>query len=176
MFTRSMRGLAAALVMSAGSVLPGAATAQDASGPDSLTEAYKDWSVICRKADGAERRSCEMTQQLRRNEGGQRVFRIAVQPGTEDGGSTIVMVAPFGLLLSEGVRLSIGETALASGGFTTCLPMGCIARAEVDAAAIARMKAGEEMTARMQTTTGQAVALSLSLSGFTAAWERLNAL
>jgi len=163
-----LRGIVAALALWAG---PGVAQQQPA--PDTLSETYTDWQVVCQSTD-AGTRACEMSQQLFQQEGGRRVLRVAVQKGETADRAGLVLITPFGLSLPEGVVVRSGGETLLEAGFTTCLPVGCIARAPVPAAALQEFKAGEMLEIAMTTMGGSPLLLSVSLAGFTAAWTRLN--
>lgn len=164
-----LAGLAALLISAA------AAPAQE-EGPDTLTERYRDWVVRCVGA-GAVGRSCEMTQELRQRDSGQRVLALAVQRGEGDAGQ-ITAIGPFGVRLAEGLALAEpeGGAVLAELPFVTCMPDGCIAARTIDAPLLEALRAGTAIEARLVAMSSETVRLSLSLMGFTAAWERLGTL
>lgn len=170
-----MAALVAGLALGGGETM--AQTASEA--PTSLTETYGDWVVRCvspaaTEGQPAPARICEMTQELQQQQTGQRVLAVSVQKA--ESGGRLTVVAPFGLLLSEGVKLSVGETPVAALGFTTCLPAGCIAVSDLEAAALDTLKAGDQAVVEMTDTNAQPVKVNLSLKGFTAAWNRLGAI
>jgi len=146
--------------------------------PSSLTESYADWMVRCTTPVAIEggapaERMCEMIQELRQPEGGKRVLAISLRPaeGGKSGRATIV--APFGLLLSDGIRLEINETTLFSAGFQTCLPNGCLAGGDLASDAIATLANGEQAKAVMTALNGAPLNVNVPLAGFEAAWNRL---
>lgn len=157
------------------------AMAQD-EGPSALSETYRDWNVICQSqqataADGsaATRRVCEMTQQLSMSETGQRVIAAGIQRDAEGNGA-VTFIAPFGLLLSAGLRIEVAGAEPQGMGFLTCLPDGCVARDALSADTVAALRAGETAVIRMTALSGEDLTPALSLAGFTAAWNRLGAL
>ena len=117
-------------------------------------------------------RVCEMRQELRQAQSNQRVLTVALQPA-DDEGANITLVAPFGLLLSEGISISVADNDLLSVPFRTCLPGGCIGQAQVSQSVIAQLVAGDEARVSMVTNAEQPLAVTVSLIGFTAAWNRL---
>lgn len=158
-----------------------AAVAQDASsGPDALSETYRDWIVRCQTApaqgDQPGARLCEMVQELRQQEGGQRVLSIALRPEEDAGVGFLTMITPFGLKVIEQVQIDLDGATIAQAPFQTCLPQGCIVQASLGETAIAAMRGGETAVIRLPTTTGEAFEVSISLLGFTAAWMRLSEL
>jgi len=154
------------------------ALAQTAQAPTSLTETYESWIVRCVTPPAVEgqktpARICEMVQKLRQKKSGQRLLAMALQPTKEDG-ATLTFIAPFGLLLSKGVKVAVDGTAVTQGGFRTCLPRGCVSVINLAQGALDKFTAGNTATITMQNTGGQKISLSLSLAGFPAAWSRLK--
>lgn len=160
-------------------LLAGPAAAQDA-GPDVLSETYRDWVVICRATPAQQgqpaTRLCEMTQELRQTEGGQRVLALALRPVGDAGAAELTMVTPFGLRVSAAVEIRLGEGTLASLPFDTCLAVGCIVRGELDAAALASLGQAETARVALPTTGGGALQIPVPLAGFDSAWTRLRGL
>lgn len=174
---------APALVLFLAACLPFAvpATAQE-DAPSALSETYRDWNVVCQSqqgtaADGTAiaQRVCEMTQQLTLTETGQRVIAAGIQRDAAGTGA-VTLIAPFGLLLAAGLRIEIAGAEAQGMGFLTCLPDGCVARDLLTAETVAALRAGETAIIRMTALSGEDLTPALSLSGFTAAWNRLGTL
>lgn len=167
--------LSAALLL----VLGAPAHAQDVA-PDSLRENFRDWAVNCEtlpaeSADTPGARVCEMVQQIDHQESGQRVLAFSVR--INDAGQPVaVLVAPFGLRLAGGLRIRAGEQEVAQLAFDTCLPEGCLGIGPLDAGQIAALQGATEGGVVMISRQGEAVAVPISLMGFTAGLERLRAL
>lgn len=172
----SVRHVALSLVSIA--MMAIAAIAQEAAppSPSMLSETYGAWTVQCVNATEGDQpgRACQMSQELLQQETRQRVLLFALSMEGEAARATLVM--PFGLLLSDGVRLELAETELLSGTFRTCLPAGCIVEIDVPATAIEQLQTGENVTVAMTSMAEQPVRTDMSLEGFTAAYQRLVAL
>lgn len=166
-------------VILAGLLAAGSLSAQT-TGPDLLQETYRDWIVRCETPKAAEdaaapSRRCEMVQELSQAESGQRVLTLVVQAVAE-GGARLTLITPFGVRLSEGVAIDMGEERLLQLGFRTCLAQGCIASAALDRDAMDRLAGGTAASVRMTIdANGQPLAVETSLAGFDAAWARLTA-
>lgn len=154
--------------------LPVMASAQQEAAPDSTRETFRDWSVQC-GPDAQERRVCEMVQQVGHEESGQNVMLFSVRLDAE-ARPVGVLIMPFGLRLSQGVEIRVGETAIGRYGFDTCLNSGCIVLAPLDTDAVAQMRAGTEGTVRALARNGDTFAIPISFWGFSAALDRLRAL
>jgi len=156
----------------------GVGQAQTAEAPTSLTETYKSWIVRCVtptaiEGQAAPARICEMVQELNQQKSGQRLLAMALQP-TKAEGVTLTFIAPFGLLLSAGLKVAVDGTAVAQGGFRTCLPRGCVSVINLENGTLDKFIAGDTATITMRDTNGREISVTVSLSGFTAAWNRLK--
>ena len=166
----TLRPVALALAL----VLPGMAAAQDATAPDATSETFRDWSVQCGQ-DTQERRVCEMVQRVGHEESGQNVLLFSIRLDAE-GRPVGVLILPFGLRLSEGAEVRVGESAIGRYGFDTCLNTGCIVLAPFDEAGLAAMRGGSEGTVRALARNGDTFGIPISFWGFSAALDRLRAL
>lgn len=147
-------------------------TAQE---PSSLSETFGSWVVQCQMASGSEegstQRICQVSQELRKSDTGKRVISAVLT--TEP--YKITLVTPFGLLLTEGVKLSADEKELPGGTFTTCLAsVGCVAESILDAEELSTLQSSETLTVLMVNAKGQKVQANLSLDGFGDAAKRLG--
>jgi invasion protein IalB len=156
---------------------PAAAQAPEA---DSLQEMFRDWAVNCETIPPVPpatsgTRVCEMMQQVNHQESGQRVLAFSIR--LNDAGEPVaVVIAPFGLRLSEGLRLRVGDKEIAALAFETCLPEGCLVVAPLDQATVTSMQGGSEGAIIMVGRQGEAVGVPMSFLGFTAGLTRLRAL
>jgi len=154
------------------------AAAQEGGG---LTETYGDWTVQCRPAGQGSAQSappdCQVSQELRRPETGERVVLAAVTPAADGPGEVITLILPFGLLLSEGAGLSLDDTQFVTMPFRTCLSsVGCVAEKRLTADQVAQLASAAKMGVHMVALSGQPVLAELSLTGFGPARDRLRAL
>jgi invasion protein IalB len=115
-----------------------------------------------------------MTQELRQQDNNQRLLALGLQ-ASENGGA-LTVIAPFGLLLSQDIKIEIANVQVAAVPFRTCLPGGCIATTWLDATSMAAFAKGAEAVVVMTSTTRQQLRITISLNGFSAALNRLRAL
>lgn len=149
------------------STLPGGANA--------LNETHGDWTVSCAMA-GA-KKDCVLTQALGDNQTGQRVLAVELAM-TEKNEAEGMLLAPFGLRLGDGIKLGLDGRDLGTPRpFYTCVATGCLVPIQLDVAALAVLKAGSKLEINAASANnGEPVKLSLSLTGFTAAVDRVVAL
>ena len=162
-------------------MLASSAAAQETTtdtGPSTLSETYESWTVQCAKTNtgGQTIRSCQISQELLQQETRQRVLLVALAPKQGNGTTKATLVMPFGLLLSEGVRIEVAEKELLRGTFRTCMPGGCISEIDFSDELIKQLQSNEKLTVVMTANDGQVVRTDVSLKGFSAAYKRLLAL
>jgi invasion protein IalB len=175
------------LAMAAALLLPQDLRAQDQGAGDPPAEAlpeafvlatHGDWEVVCQRvAEGPE--PCEMYQLLN-DETGQPVAEVSIAalPASEApaaAGATIT--TPLETLLPTGITFQIDQAAPRREGFRVCVIIGCIARIGFTAEEVAAMKSGRAMAVTIYAFAqpDQPVNLSMSLRGFTAAFDQLQA-
>jgi len=173
--------LALATALIASLAPPAAGQAQKEStptpGPSSLSETYQSWTVRCatpkaRKGQRAPARVCEMAQDLTRKRDGQRLLSIGLQPTKK--GASLTIVAPFGLLLSAGITVTVEGGSPIHGDFRTCLPRGCVSVISLSRKSLDQFKSGKTAIITMRTTGETDFKIKISLAGFSAAWKSLN--
>jgi invasion protein IalB len=173
------RPAALSLALALAAALPAAAQqVAPADGPDTLVESYRDWVVRCAAPTADGTRQCEMGQEIRqRGEGGRRVLSMAVQRG-EGETAQVTFLGPFGVRLADGMGLRIDEAEEPQLrlAFLTCVPDGCIVAAPLAPELLELLRGGSALEAEMVALNGETVRIGLSLTGFTAAWNRLGAL
>ncbi len=141
--------------------------------PTSLSETYDSWTVQCANQQQGESmlRVCQMSQKLWQQDTGQRILSFAI--GKAEAATKATLVLPFGLLLSEGVRVKIAENEILGADYRTCLPAGCVAEFELSDEVIGELEGTDVASVVMTAISGQEVVTDVSLEGFSAAYQRL---
>ncbi|WP_057460801.1 invasion associated locus B family protein [Pseudovibrio sp. POLY-S9] len=144
--------------------------------PSSQVETYKDWTLRCVPVEG--KQTCQMMQELSSKQSGQRVLAFVIDKQAGRAPVTGTLILPFGLELDAGINAKIDEqTAFERLAFSTCVPAGCLAPVELSDALTEQLKTGQNLTLTLKSISSQQpVSIELSLSGFSAALARLNAL
>jgi invasion protein IalB len=155
-------GLAAPVAAQEVTALPG--------GASSLTETHGAWMVSCTINEG--KKDCALSQAVG-NQSGQAL--VSLDLGIHDANRAEGMfLTAFGLRLDAGIQLGIDGNALNSAlPFFTCLANGCVVPVTLDEVALSALRVGEvlEVTG-INVETGEAVTVPISLTGFTAAYNR----
>ncbi len=140
----------------------------------SLREGHGDWQVACTVPGGSVR--CVMSQ-TQVSENRQRVLSIELTGAGDSSAARGALVLPFGLDLASGITYRLDEgSAGAIQPFRTCLPAGCIVDVAFDAGTVASLRDGNQLNVIATADGGQELIFSVSLSGFSSAYDRVVAL
>lgn len=144
-------------------------------GASSINEIYGDWIVACDSVQNE--KVCTFSQVHTSNQSGKRVFAIELQPPADSRTNSVILL-PFGLRLDDGVTLKIdGQTLEPSARFLTCVPNGCLVPVAFPTAATDAMKEGEKLIVGANSSSdGKPLIFTISLNGFTAAFNRTTEL
>jgi invasion protein IalB len=145
-------------------------------GATSLNEIHGDWTLSCTAPDGVAH--CTISQLQLQGENRQRLLAMELTRARGDNGATGALVLPFGLRLSDGITLGLDHAApFQRLHFTTCLPAGCLVPLAFDANLISAIGSSTALAIKATANdSGEEVALSVSMSGFTSALTRLTEL
>lgn len=170
-----MKHPAAALLGSA--ILLGSVNASLAQGipggATSLNETHGDWTLSCTAPEGVAR--CTISQLQVQGENRQRVLAIELTKAADGNGATGTLVLPFGLRLSDGIKLGLDEAEpFQNLGFSTCVPAGCLVPVIFDSNLVSALGSSNALAiGATANDSGEDVALAVSMRGFTSALARL---
>ncbi|WEF23279.1 invasion associated locus B family protein [Paracoccus sp. S3-43] len=159
---------------------PAAAPAADAGpqvGQYYAKETHQDWTTRCIKAEQG-KDPCELYQLLKDGEGNSvaEMTLIPLRNGEVAAGATLI--APLETDLIQGLGFAVGTAEPRGYPFNFCAPVGCVSRMGFTAAELDALKRGANATVTLLPFGGDRenpVRLTLSLSGFTAAFDALAA-
>lgn len=152
--------------------------APGAPAPGEITEVvrdtFEDWEVRC-LSTGDE---CFMYQ-LALDETGNPVAEMSILklPEGSEAQAGATLVTPLGTLLTSGVTVQVDDGERRQYPFNWCSQVGCFARYGLDAASLDSLRRGREthLTVASVGAPETPVTVTLSLMGFTAAWDSLSA-
>lgn len=155
---------------------------QPADGSPKLGERYSkekigDWDLACIKTE-EEKDPCSLLQILKDDKGNPMaefsLFRIEGQ-GQAVAGATVVV--PLETLLPAQLTVSVDGAPGKRYNYSFCNPYGCVAQIGLTAEDIAAFKSGNEAALALVPAPApdQLVTLKLSLKGFTAGYEKTDA-
>lgn len=178
----------------------GDASAQQAAAPQQppapvVKATHGDWVVRCQKlqievkapaAEGTAGKTDKAATELREVEQcgmSQRVFDtknkkifLNVVVLKRDGAKTpgeIQLVAPLGVFLPGGVGMEVDDKAIGRIGFLSCQPYGCVTVSEITPELLDQLRKGAAANMVIYIAPGQGIPLSVSLKGFSKAFDEL---
>ena len=141
-----------------------------------IAERIGDWNIRCIRSENGQD-PCELFQLLVNNEGNP-LSEIMVFPLPQGqvaiAGATIIV--PLKTLLTARMTIGFDTETTKSYPYSFCTEIGCIARIGLTEGDIALMKAGNKsvITIRHMDAPDKALNLNLSLSGFTAGFNKIS--
>jgi len=84
------------------------------------------------------------------------------------------VITPLGVVLTEGLSISIDGDRKESAPFQVCTEQGCLVREPVDDELIARLKRGNKAAVSVIAASQGEVSSIISLKGFTKAYDSLK--
>ena len=142
-----------------------------------VREAHGSWEVRCVKAAGDEPEACRLYQLLQ-DQNGASVAEIDFQKLPEGGKAVagVDFASPLGTLLTEQVVMRIDSGKAKKYQFGWCDQYGCFSRFGLTGEELANLKKGANahITIVSVALPEEPINLTVSLTGFTAAWNALG--
>ena len=145
---------------------------------EAYTEAtHGDWEQRCvRTEDGSD--PCQLYQLLKDDDGNPVAeFSLFGLPEGEQAAAGGTIMTPLETLLPEAILMQVDTGEAKRYAFTFCAPIGCVARVGFTDAEIAAFKKGNKATMAItpMAAPDRKVQLNISLKGFTAGYDAVNA-
>jgi invasion protein IalB len=149
----------------------------DEVGANYTAATFEAWEQRCVRS-GTDADPCQLYQLLK-DEAGTSVAEITIfgLPEGSEAAAGATFIAPLETLLPTGLQLQIDAAKPKAYPFSFCSPIGCVIRMGFTAAEIDAMKKGNALNAVIVpfVAQDQQVKLTVSLKGFTAGYEAVNA-
>jgi invasion protein IalB len=143
--------------------------------PDSTTETFGDWSLICNAIANSSVRICEVDATIVVRGQNSPIARVAFARPQKDKPLRLIVQTPNNVLIAPGVKVETesGKDTVALS-FRACTPTGCFAESDVTADQLKSFR-GRATPGRIVLTdaTGKAFALEISLRGLDQALDSL---
>jgi len=145
---------------------------------EAYTEAtHGDWEQRCvRTEDGSD--PCQLYQLLKDDDGNPVAeFSLFGLPEGEQAAAGGTIMTPLETLLPEAILMQVDSADAKRYAFTFCAPIGCVARVGFTDAEIEAFKRGNKATMAISPMAApdRKVQLNISLKGFTAGYDAVNA-
>ncbi len=149
----------------------GASTAEQPK--EIIRETHGDWEIRCTTANN----TCFLYQLMMNDEGAPVAeFSIVKLPLGSEAVAGATIVAPLGTLLTRGVIFAVDDAEVVQYPFSWCTRPGCFSRFGLTDLLVADMKSGSNVNITLYSigNAQNAIPISASLNGFTAAFDALE--
>jgi invasion protein IalB len=148
---------------------PADASSAALAGPDSTTETFGDWSLVCSaSAGGAGERACEVNTSIVLRGQSAPFARIAFTRAAKDRPTRVIALVPVNISTQSVVRIAndTGKSEI-SLPFKSCVPGGCLAEADLAKEQLLALRASTKAAAQLMLVdaSGKSSSLPLSLRG-----------
>lgn len=145
-----------------------------AQGTPSPQPAAPVWALGCSSPNaGSSGLECQMSQTLIRQETGQILMVVTIRK-SQNGQMAMNLVLPHGLYLPSGVSYQVGTGAKNTAVIYSSDQNGAYATVPLTPELLATFKAGSTITIGLETVSRNPLNIPVSLTGFTAAIDRLS--
>ena len=133
------------------------------------------WTVNCASGANAGALECQMSQNLTESKTGQRVLTVTIRKQPKDGAMAMLLALPHGLFIPAGASYQIDASEKKTVAIQTSDQNGAYAAVPLNADLIKALKTGTSLNIGMESVTRNPVTIPVSLNGFTAAIDKLDA-
>jgi len=124
---------------------------------------FQGWRLTCPPRT-TKAVNCVLQQGLARKGSGQILAELSIAPN-KDKGDVLTVVAPLGVFILPGVKVSAGNSGEKTAAFKTCVQMGCVASLPIDAGLATGMSQGTGVRVTV-VAEGKPFPLNFSLTGY----------
>ncbi|CDX56136.1 Invasion associated locus B family protein [Mesorhizobium plurifarium] len=156
-------------------LLTGLAVAQDATPSETKPSDASPWVVNCSSGSTGTELQCQVSQNLTEAKTGQRVLTVTVRRQQGAAGFAMLLALPHGLFLPSGASYQIDSGKKATVAIQTSDQNGAYAAVPLSVELVKAMRSGTTLNIGMESVTRKPVTIPVSLKGFSAAIDKLEA-
>jgi len=134
---------------------------------------FKDWALTCTTPKDGKDKRCYIFQNLLLKKGGQRLLNVVVGHLGAEGKPAAILTLPLGISLPPGASIRVDEGEPVRFAIERCTTQGCAGGVEIDEQLLAALKRGKQAKVSFRDAARREIVVPVSLSGFTAAYNRL---
>lgn len=151
---------------------------ENAIGRNYILETFGDWELRCIRVPEGQPEPCNMYQLLKDAEGTEVAEMTLFHYGQANLEAGATIIAPLETLLTDQLTVTVDGENARRYPFAFCNTIGCYSRLGLPLAEVDALKKGATATVTLTPANipNQKVALDVSLSGFTAAYNRVTEL
>ena len=139
-----------------------------------IRSTYGDWQMRCDTPAGAQNEQCVLMQFVTASDRDNVGLSVIILK-TADGQARLMRIlAPLGVLIPEGLGLTIDETAMGRTSYVRCLPNGCVAEVNLEGDLLAQLSNGTTATFAIYQTPEEGIGIPIPLAGFQEGFQALQ--
>lgn len=135
---------------------------------------HNDWQIRCETAPGAPGEQCALVQSVTAEDRPNVGLTVIILRTADQKNWILRVFAPLGVLLAKGIGLTVDQNYIGAAQFERCLQNGCVANVQLDDKLVAQIRQGKVARFDVYQTPEEGIGLPLSLSGFSAGFDRLE--
>ncbi len=133
------------------------------------------WALVCPSFTQGKANNCRITQRIGMKKPKGLLMAASVRAFRGRKPPALLLHLPHGVYLPAGVKLLIDGAPLKTLQYQTCNRRGCFAGMKLPPETLGRLKSGKLLVVVMRNLSRQNIKLTLSLTGFAAAYEKMTA-
>ncbi|TPJ79050.1 MULTISPECIES: invasion associated locus B family protein [unclassified Mesorhizobium] len=149
--------------------------AEDAKPAETKPADANPWVVNCSSGSTGTELQCQVSQNLTEAKTGQRVLTVTVRGQQNAAGFAMLLALPHGLFLPSGASYQIDSGKKATVAIQTSDQNGAYAAVPLAPELVKAMRSGTTLNIGMESVTRKPVTIPVSLKGFGAAIDKLEA-
>jgi len=138
-----------------------------------LKSVQGDWQVRCDMPPDSKGEICALIQSVTAEDRPNVGLTVIILKTVDQKGLMMRVLAPLGVLLTEGLRLKVGQKVLGPTGFVYCIPNGCVAEFSMDEKLVTLLKSGQEANFIIFSKPEEGIGIPVSLAGFGQGLDKL---
>src|SRR5262249_22810979 len=132
-----------------------------------------DWQVRCDTPPDSKAEVCALMQSVTAEDRPNVGLTVIILKTADQKGLMMRVLAPLGVLLTEGLRLKVGQKLLGPTGFVYCIPNGCVAEFSMDEKLVTLLKSGQEANFIIFSKPEEGIGIPVSLAGLGQGLDKL---
>lgn len=134
---------------------------------------YGEWSIICDRPEGAEGEQCSLFQNVVADDRQEMGLSVVILKTADKSAQILRVLAPLGVLLPNGLGLTIDDEDMGRIQFSRCIPEGCSAETLLDEVILDKLKSGRQAIFAVFATPEEGIGVPVSLEGFSQGYNAL---
>lgn len=132
------------------------------------------WSILCDKPAGSSVEQCALMQNVVADDRPEVGLSVVILKTADRKARILRILAPLGVLLSDGMELYVDGKNIGRAGFTRCFSEGCYVEVGIDDELMRILRAGKSAVFALRESADQdRIGIPIELSGFADGYDAL---